>query len=270
MDAAPPARGGGLAIGVVVAVEAVGVAGVAAGLHLVWPVWGAVVAFGVWAVLLLVPLAAGRVYGYREPTQDERARLEQPWRDVQRRMGADAYRLVVTDADELNACPPFGRAVAVTSGSAASLPPVQLAAVLGHELGHVLGRGAGPAFARAQVTVSSRALLWAIRKPWSPVAAAWKRAVEWHRPIGFVLVLVLGLVAAAVSVVVAVPAGVGGVAALGARLTGGRAEARADGAAARAGLGAELLAAVEHRIDQAEGLPLPLVRRAQRLRRRLG
>lgn len=274
----PPGRGGvdvrrkggpGVAVGLVVVLEGVLVAGVAAGLHLVWPVWGAVGAFGVWAVLLLVPLGARRAYGYREPGGDERARLEQPWRDVQRRAGAGAYRVVVTDSGELNACTPFGRTVAVTSDSARSLPPLRLEAVLAHELGHVLGWRAGAAFVRAQVALPSRALTWALRTPWSPIVPMWKRAVQWHRPIGFLAVFLLTIVATVVTVVVVVPAAVACGVATVARLL--RSEARADAFAARTGLGAELLAAVEHRIERgAQGMPLPLVRRAQALRRRLG
>jgi hypothetical protein len=99
----------------------------------------------------------------------------------------------------------------------------------------------------------------------------WKRAVGWHRPIGFLLVFVMALLAAAVTVVVALPAAVGWGVALGARLLSARGEARADAAAVRLGYGAELVAAVEERIEhQPHGLPLPLVRRAQAMRRRLG
>ncbi|GAA1854104.1 hypothetical protein GCM10009736_20920 [Actinomadura bangladeshensis] len=251
--------------------EAVVVAAVAFGAQLVWPLWGAVAVVVVWGLVLLAPLGAGRVYGYREPQSAERVQLEQSWRDVQRRAGVSAYRLVVVESDELNACVPFGRTVAVTSASARSLPPGRLEAVLTHELGHVLGWRVVPAFVHAQATLPSRALLWTLRRAWSPVGPMWKRAVKWHRPIGFVLVILLALAAAAVTVVVALPAGVAYVAALGARLPGGRGEGRADAVAVRIGFGAELVAAVEDRIEHARhGLPLHLVRRAQGLRRRLG
>lgn len=246
------------------------VAVVGFGAFLAWPVWGAVAVVAVWGVLLLVPLGAGRVYGYREPGGAERVRLEQSWRDVQRRAGVSAYRLVVVESDELNACVPSGRTVAVTSASARSLPPGWLEAVLAHELGHLLGRRAVTAFVHAQVTLPSRALLWTLRRPWSPVVPLWKRAVKWHRPIGFVLVFLLVVLATAVTVVVALPAGVAHVAALGARVLSGSGEGRADAAAVRLGFGAELVAAVEDRIEHAShGLPLHLVRRAQGLRRRL-
>ncbi|TDC00142.1 hypothetical protein E1284_40860, partial [Actinomadura bangladeshensis] len=206
--------------------EAVVVAAVAFGAQLVWPLWGAVAVVVVWGLVLLAPLGAGRVYGYREPQSAERVQLEQSWRDVQRRAGVSAYRLVVVESDELNACVPFGRTVAVTSASARSLPPGRLEAVLTHELGHVLGWRVVPAFVHAQATLPSRALLWTLRRAWSPVGPMWKRAVKWHRPIGFVLVILLALAAAAVTVVVALPAGVAYVAALGARLPGGRGEGR--------------------------------------------
>ncbi|WP_024936757.1 M48 family metalloprotease [Actinomadura welshii] len=254
-----------------VAAEGVAVAAVAVGLQVLWPVWGPAVVVVVWAVLLLAPFTARLAYGYREPDVTERVRLGQPWQDVQRRAGAGAYRLVVVESDELNACRPFGRTVAVTSRSARSLPPGRLEAVLAHELGHLLGWRALPAFVHAQVTLPGRALVWALRRPWAPVVPMWKRAVEWHRPIGFLLVFLLAVLAAAVTVVVALPAAVAHGAALGARLLSARGEARADAAAVRLGFGAELVAAVEERIEhQPHGLPLPLVRRAQALRRRLG
>jgi Zn-dependent protease with chaperone function len=261
----------GVPVAVIVGAEAVVVAAAAFGAQSVWPVWGAVAVVAVWALVLLAPLGAGRVYGYREPGSAERVQLEQSWRDVQRRAGAGAYRLVVVESDELNACVPFGRTVAVTSASARSLPPGRLEAVLAHELGHLLGWRAVPAFVHAQVTLPSRALLWTLRRSWSPIGPMWRRAVTWHRPIGFVLVFLLALVATAVTAVVALPACVAYIAALGARLPGGRGEGRADGVAVRLGFGADLVAAVEDRIEHARhGLPLHLVRRAQGLRRRLG
>lgn len=261
----------GVPVWSIVAAEGVVVAGVAFGAHGVWPVWGAVAVVAVWAVLLAVPLAAPRAYGYREPVDAERVRLRQAWGNVQRRAGVGAYRLVVVESDELNACTPFGRTVAVTSHSARELPPGRLEAVIAHELGHLLGWRAVPAFVRAQVTLPSRALLRVLRGLWAPVVSMWKRAVAWHRPIGFIAAFLLSVLATAVTVVVAVPAGVAHAAALAARLPAWRAEARADAAAVRLGFGAELVAAVEQRIEQApHGLPMRLVRRAQGLRRRLG
>ncbi|TDE11413.1 M48 family metalloprotease [Actinomadura sp. 6K520] len=255
----------------IVAAEAVVVVAVAFGLHVVWPVWGAGAAVAVWAVMLVAPVAASRAYGYREPVDAERVRLEQAWRNVQRRAGVGAYRLVVVESDELNACRPSGRTVAVTSHSARSLEPGRLEAVLAHELGHVSGWRAVPAFVHAQVTLPSRALLWALRGVWAPIAPMWQRAVAWHRPIGFLAVFLLAVVATVVTVLLVAPAGVAFGAAWAARLPRGRAEGRADAAAVRLGFGAELVAAVEHRIENApHGLPMPLVRRAQGLRRRLG
>jgi Zn-dependent protease with chaperone function len=196
-----------------------------------------------------------------------------PWRDVQRRAGGGVYRLLVAESGEVNACAPFGRTVAVTSHAARSLPPNRLAGVLAHELGHSLGWRAGPAFVRAQVTVPGRALSWTLRAPWSLVVSLWKRAVAWHRPIGFLLVFVMALVATAVSVVVVVPAVVAQAGVLAGRVFARRAEARADAAAVRMGLGPELVAAVEHHIDGADParrMPVPLIRRAEGLRRALG
>ncbi|MFB4308755.1 M48 family metalloprotease [Actinomadura sp. GTD37] len=255
----------------VLGAEAVVVAVAGVGAHVVWPVWGAVVVVVLWGLVVLAPLGAGRVYGYREPGGSERVQLEQSWRDVQRRAGVGGYRLVVVESDELNACVPSGRTVAVTSASARSLPPGRLEAVLAHELGHLLGWRAVTAFVHAQVTLPSRALLRTLRGSWSPIGPVWRRAVAWHRPIGFVPVLLLVLAATAVTAVVALPAGAAYAGALGARMLGRRGEGRADAAAVRMGFGADLVAAVEDRIEHAShGLPLHLVRRAQGLRRRLG
>ncbi|RKS68749.1 peptidase M48-like protein [Actinomadura pelletieri DSM 43383] len=239
------------------------------GLHTVWPVLGGVVPFVLWAVSLLATLSAPRAYGYREPTVEERGRLERPWRDVQRRAGGGAYRLVVVDVDALNACRPFGRTVAVTSHAARSLPPGRLAAVLAHELGHSLGWRAGLAFLREQVAAPSRVASWVWRALWDPVVSMWRRAVAWHMPIGFVLVFLMAVVAAAVTVVVVVPVGAAHAARLAGRLLAGWFEARADAVVVRMGLGDDLLAAVEHRLDQGGPMSLPLVRRAERLRRGL-
>ncbi|MGI5208181.1 M48 family metalloprotease [Spirillospora sp. CA-108201] len=260
-----------IAIGLVVAAEGGVVAAVAFGAGSVWTLWGAVLVFAVWALLLLAPFSASRSYGYREPDGDERARLEHAWRYVQQHAGVSGYRLVIVESDGLNACRPSTRTVAVTSQSARSLPPGRLAAVLAHELGHLQGWRAVPAFVHAQVTLPNRTLQWALRTVWSPIGPMWKRAVEWHRPIGFLGVLLLAAVAAVVTVLVALPAALAYAASLGARLLSAGGEARADAAAVRMGFGADLVAAVEHRIEhQPDGLPLPLVRRAQALRRRLG
>ncbi|GAA4237569.1 hypothetical protein GCM10022254_49950 [Actinomadura meridiana] len=83
----------------------------------------------------------------------------------------------------------------------------------------------------------------------------------------------MALVAMAVTVVVVVPALVARVVLMAGRMVAGRPESRADAAAVRMGLGADLVAAVEHHIDgtdPAKRMPLPLIRRAEGLRRRLG
>ncbi|WP_141583437.1 M48 family metalloprotease [Actinomadura sp. WMMA1423] len=266
-----PSGRAGVAIALVVAVEGVAVAAVAFALRSVWPPWGSVVLAAFWAALLLAPLTARRSYAYREPDDAERARVDHAWRNVQQHAGVSGYRLVIVESDALNACRPSVRTVAVTSHSARSLPPERLAAVLAHELGHLQGWHAVPAFVHAQVTLPHRVLRWALRTVWSPIGPMWKRAVEWHRPIGFLVVFLLAAVASVVTVLAAVPAALAYAASLGAGLLSAGGEARADEAAARMGFGAELVAAVEHRIEhQPDGLPLPLVRRAQALRRRLG
>ncbi|WP_165495327.1 M48 family metalloprotease [Actinomadura roseirufa] len=253
--------------------EALIVAFVAYALNRLFPFWGAVVPLVAWALvtsLVLVPATMRRLSGYRRPTEDERAALGKPWREVLQDAGLHprAFHLVVTDSEELNSCAPVWRFVAVTSHSAGSLPADRLAGVLAHELGHVLGWRMLPAFVHAQLTLPSRALLWTARLPWTPVAPMWKRAVAWHRPIGFLLVFLLAFAAGVATLILAIPTGAAYAAALLARFAAGRSEAGADAVAARLGRGAGLLAALDGRVEQAEHeLPLPLVHRARKLRR---
>jgi Zn-dependent protease with chaperone function len=262
------------------------VAPIAYGLHLAWPDWGAVAPFAVWGALVPLSLTPGArlltarvAYGCREPDAAERDRIDRPWRRAVDRAGVSAgrFRLLVMDSAELNACTPTGRIVAVTSHSARSLSPDRLEAVLVHELAHRLGRQGVLTQVTAQLMLPIGALRWVLRAMWSPVAPMWRRAVAWHRPIGFLLTFLLAIAAAAVTVVVAVPAAI----ALGAvavtRPLNGQAEYEADTTAVRLGLGTALLATLEHaietarpdRAEQPPALPMPLVRRAGRLRKRL-
>lgn len=107
---------------------------------------GAVVALAAWtlsaglAFLRPVERWLARVlFGAREPTPRERARLEPVWRRVCGAAGEDLgdYELRVEDRDELNATAGGARIVSVTT-FALALPDDELAAVLAHELGHHL------------------------------------------------------------------------------------------------------------------------------------
>lgn len=271
-----------------VAVGSLGiVAPLAYGLHLILPVWGASIPFVVWLALnplLLIPafqrMRIRHARGVREPIETESSRLEQPWRDALRRaeIPAAEYRLMVAESGKLNACRAIGRIVVVTSHSVGSLTPGQLEAVLVHELGHRLGWRGPLGYVRDWLMLPTRALSWLLQALWSPVTPMWRRAVAWHRPIGFLLTFLLAIVAAAVSVVAALPAAVAAGGARLARLSTGQDEFHADTVAVRLGLGPDLLSALEHAIGsgQAEAdpdrpqtvasLPLPLVRRTQRLR----
>jgi hypothetical protein len=157
----------------------------------------------------------------------------------------------------------------VTTESARSLPPAQLEAVLAHERGHRTGWQRVPTFAITRLTWPSRLLWWTLKTLWTPIAPMWKRAVEWHRPIGFLLVFLLAATATVVTIVLAIPAAVTYAVRLLTRPLTELTEFQADTHAARMGLGTELLAAIEHQIESSKDLPLPLVRRAQRLRRHL-
>ncbi len=107
---------------------------------------GVAVALAAWtlsaAVVFLRPVElrlARLLFGAREPTATERARLEPVWRRVCAAAGEDLgdYALRVEDRDEVNATAGGARIVAVTT-LALSLPDDELAALLAHELGHHL------------------------------------------------------------------------------------------------------------------------------------
>jgi STE24 endopeptidase len=109
-------------------------------------VTAALVAIGAWTlcgvVVFLRPVEHGLasvLFGAREPTPEERARLEPVWQRVcglaKEELGD--YELRIEDRDELNATAGGARIVAVTT-LALSLPDDELAALLAHELGHHL------------------------------------------------------------------------------------------------------------------------------------
>ncbi|RBM06911.1 M48 family metalloprotease [Streptomyces sp. PT12] len=115
--------------------------------RLIPPVFGWVV-LGAWllsGVLAFVrpferPLAR-YLFGLREPSPGEHARLTPLWREVTVRAGvdADAYDLWIEESDGINACAAAGHIVAVTPLAMEELTDGELAAVLAHELGHHTG-----------------------------------------------------------------------------------------------------------------------------------
>ena len=107
---------------------------------------GALIALGAWTltavVVFLRPVElwlARVLFGAREPTAEERARLEPVWHRVCGAADEDLgdYLLRVEDRDEVNATAGGARIVSVTT-LALSLPDDELAALLAHELGHHL------------------------------------------------------------------------------------------------------------------------------------
>ncbi|WP_158566885.1 M48 family metalloprotease [Actinomadura craniellae] len=251
--------------------------------YLLWPLAPLVLVAVWWLPAPLYLLAGVRralavpLYGCRVPTDTEAGRLRDPWRAVLDRAGQDQGRhpLLVVDSAELNAGSTGGGIVTVTSHAAGELEPGELAAVLAHELGHRL---AGPSrvleFGYAVLLAPVRAMERAGRGARWSVRAAHRGARRWGTPAGYVGVGLLAVLAAVVSVAAAVP---GAVAFAGLRLagmTGPRAEYAADRAAAALGLGPDLLALLERRIDVGEYGPARRSRatipdRAQRLRRTL-
>ncbi|WP_370221056.1 M48 family metalloprotease [Kitasatospora sp. MAP12-22] len=81
------------------------------------------------------------LFHVRLPLRAERDRLEPIWQEVTTRAGIDGsgYELWIEESGGLNAFAAAGHIVAVTRYSLNELPPVQLAAVLAHELGHHKG-----------------------------------------------------------------------------------------------------------------------------------
>lgn len=267
---------------------ALGIVGpIAFGLHLAWPTWGSVIPFAAWCAMVPVITTTRfdgllrHVHRCRDMTAAERWRLAQPWRRVLQRAGVPPgkYRLMITETSDLNACRVGpGRVVIAPSDAASQGYPE---AILAHELGHRFGRASVVEMVRAQLVLPIHAVFLLLRSTWSPVAPMWRRAVAWHRPIGFLLTFLLAIIAAAVSLVLAAPAALAWSAVALAQLSDGQRELQADAMAVRLGFGAEMLAALEltiedRRHDDRSGpfssppaLPMPLVRRARRLRKTL-
>lgn len=266
-----------------VALAAVVIVGLASyGLDLLWPVWGAVVpVLAWWLPAPLHSIAPARRfiarawYGCREPTGEEAQRLGTPWASVLRRarIPEDRFHLMVIESDELNAYASAGNIVTVTTLAARKLPARRLEAILAHELGHHLRRHAIPGFLLTQLLLPVR-LVWGVtRVVWWPVRKMYRLAVIWGTPFGYLVTGLLAIVAGAVFVVFAIPAGTayGGAALSG--LGRDRAEFHADAAAVDLGLGQQLLAVVEEFITSGEqarvgrlGRTPLIVRRARRIR----
>jgi Zn-dependent protease with chaperone function len=262
------------------------VAPIAYGLNLVWPTWGAVAPFVVWALgAVLAAWPRERIqrvwYGYRDPTTEELRRLREPARRALHRTAVSAgrVRLMIVKSQELNAPAATGRTVVITSYAASSLPPDRLEAVLAHELIHHIGLHAVPVFCHAQLMLPIRALWWLLVRIWRPVRRTWRVAVAWHTPFGFLVAFLLAIVAVAVIVISVIPVCVAFLGAALSRISTDQAEFHADTAVAGFGLGPQLLAALETAIEAGHigadraghflALPPLAVRRAQRLRKKL-
>jgi Zn-dependent protease with chaperone function len=271
-----PAAAGALAI----------VAPIAYGLNLVWPIWGAMVPFVVWAAGAVVASWPQETiqrawYGYRDPTAEEHRRLGEPSRRALHRLGVTTgrYRLMIVTSDEPTGPATTGRTIVITSYAARSLPQDRVEAVLAHELSHHIGLHALPVFCYIRLTLPIRVLWWLLARIWRPVRRMWRVAVRWHTPFGFLVTFLLAIVAAVVFVVSVIPACVAFVGAALSRLSTERTEFLADEAVAGLGLGPQLLAALETAIEAGHtgtdrggrllALPPLVVRRAQRLRRAL-
>jgi STE24 endopeptidase len=173
------------------------------------------------AFLRPVELRLARLlFGAREPTPQERARLEPVWRRVCAAAGEDLgdYELRVEDREEVNATAGGARILAVTT-LALSLPDDELAALLAHELGHHLDEHPVAAL-----------LGWWFALP-SLVFDVVLRAFGW-----FVLLFVLARIAMLIPLVLA---------RLASAVLSRSAEFAADRHAARLGFGPALIAVFE-------------------------
>ena len=249
------------------------------GLGLVVPVWGTAIPFVAWvmaSILLSRPILLAR--GLREPTNAELRRLKEPVLGALRRVGISPGRiqLMVVESEELNAPATTGRIVVVTSYAMNATPPVQLEAVVAHELGHHVGLNAVPVFCHAQLMLPSRALWWLLTSIWRPVRRVWRVAVAWRTLSGFLATFLLAIAVAVVFAVSAVPACLAVVGASLSRFSTDRAEFHADALVLGLGLGPQLLASLDAAIE-ANGATIDLtgrligllplsVRRAHRLR----
>ena len=257
---------------------------IAYGLSLLWPMWGALVPFVLWAagavwVSRSQETTLRNAYGYRDPTNEELRRLKDPARRALARVqiSAGRIRLMIVKSPQLNAPATTGRLIVVTSYATTSLPPDQLEAVLAHELSHHIGLNAVPVFCHTQLTLPTRALWWLLTRIWQPVRRMWQVAVKWHTPFGFLVTFLLAIVMAVAFAVLVIPACIAVIGATLSRFSTDRTEFQADQTVIRLGLGPQLLAALEKAIDAGHvgsdrtarllALPPLAVRRAQRLRR---
>ncbi|MFB8282658.1 M48 family metalloprotease [Nocardia colli] len=133
-------------------------------------VWTALIVFVASGIAVFLRPAeyviARAFFRYRQPTVPEQQRLDHIWGLVTRRAGvrADKYRLWLEDSDDLNASAAAGHIVAVTRG-ALTVPPLQLEALLAHELGHHLGGHSWATLLTYWYSLPGRLLVRALR--WS-------------------------------------------------------------------------------------------------------
>ena len=139
--------------------------------------------------------AARVLFGMREPQPDEVAKLEPVLQDAARRAGIEPARLLlrVEETSSLNAYAAAGHIICVTTGALA-LPPRELEAMLGHELGH-----------HTELHPVLTALVWWLNLPAVPLKAALRflrrliatvaaRLGGIFRPVGIVLLALLWVV----------------------------------------------------------------------------
>jgi Zn-dependent protease with chaperone function len=140
--------------------------------------------------------AARALFGMREATEEEAARIEPLLARVCAAAGMERDRLMLLmeDSNAVNAYATAGHLVCVTTG-ALRLPDPQLEAVLGHELGH-----------HSELHPAISALTWWLQLPAVPLKALLRgmrrliagvaaRLGGLARPVGVVLLVLLWLVA---------------------------------------------------------------------------
>lgn len=132
----------------------------------------------------------------REPTVEERGRLEPAWADVAARLGAGhkrRYRLrVIDDGFSLNAAAAGGHLVMVTSRALRELPDDQLRALLAHEAGHHAGMHPLVLLARAWLYRPIAAVSWLAAKLHNLLA--WLTGFDMRAGVYVALVVVILLI----------------------------------------------------------------------------
>ncbi len=178
----------------------------------------------------------------REPSIDERARLDPAWDDVVERLGTGhkrRYRLrVLDDGCNLNAAAAGGHLVMVTSRALRELTDDELRAILAHEAGHHAGLHPVVLLAQAWLHRPIGAVAWLAVKLHNFLA--WSTRIEMRAGLLIALIVVIWFIRLALWLLRIIL----GAASLVLTFFGRRAEYKADSFAVKLGFGPALIDAL--------------------------